>query len=1108
MSKNQRASLSAERRVILVFLVSALAGIVLVGGALRYALQRDALAQCRTNLEGRASVLAAQCESEMAEARQDLEFLSKTPSFQQLPYVDQIDVSLNGVPENVDVEKRRLLTQLMNKAERFSVLYVLRPNADIYVLEPFRLQPKLAKHNLSDRPYYQEVVRTKAPVISDSFVGADGVLAVAILVPLLADSGEVTGYLGGVFYLNRLSQLVSKERVRPFDAGFIVDRKGQLIAHTDVELLKAGPREHFIEQHPLESSFLASVGGTAGAKPGEVLYGECASPGGAEHHLAAFVPLSSGWSLGLMRDRAAVLAEARPVIWGITSLAGLLLAVIGALGVAIAHGIGRRWDGAERALRVSEADLRTTLTSIGDGVITTDTDRRVTRLNDAAAVLTGWTTQDAVGLTLDEVFKIVNEDTRAPAPDPVARVLASGQIEGLANHSVLIARDGAECAIADSAAPIRDPAGDITGVVLVFRDVSDERRAARALRESERRFRSLAVATSQIIWSTDAQGQVCGPMPSFQAYTGQSDEEIHGSGWASTLHPDDVERTIKVWQEAVAAKTGYLTEYRLRRRDGIYRHFTARGAPVMTDDGRILEWIGTCSDITERKRAQEALNAQKQRLEMASAAGNVALWDWDIVSGVLEWSSAVDPMLGFGKEKFPRTIEAWGNVLHPDDAARVAEALNRHQRGEASYEIDYRVRRADGSYIWWHVIGVAERDAAGKAVRMTGSCADITERKRAEAALITSEERFRTAAESLTDVVYDWDIKEKVDWYGDIDGIMGYPPEGFPRTIKGWAATIHPEDKDRVMAALEGHVKGVAPYVAEYRVERRDGEWRWWSARGTALRNDRGEPYKMIGSITDITDRKRAEEEIRQLNTGLEQRVRERTAELEAANQELGAFSYSVSHDLRAPLRHVQGYVDMLAREVGGQLSEKGRRYMTTIADASREMGVLIDDLLAFSRMGHAEMIETSVNLDKLVQDTLRDLEPATRERNIVWKIPPLPAVQADPAMLKLVLINLLGNAVKFTRPREPAQIEMGSAGTEDGRVIFFVRDNGVGFDPQYAHKLFGVFQRLHRADEFEGTGIGLASVRRIIARHGGRTWAEGKLNEGATFYFTLKASK
>jgi len=280
-------------------------------------------------------------------------------------------------------------------------------------------------------------------------------------------------------------------------------------------------------------------------------------------------------------------------------------------------------------------------------------------------------------------------------------------------------------------------------------------------------------------------------------------------------------------------------------------------------------------------------------------------------------------------------------------------------------------------------------------------------------------------------------------------------------------------------------------------------------------------------NIRDISERVKAQMEVSKLNAELEQRVQDRTAQLEAANKELEAFSYSVSHDLRAPLRHVQGYVDMLGREAEGKLSDNGRRYMKTIADASHEMGELIDDLLAFSRMGRAEMCETSVNLDKLVQDTLRDLEATTRERHIVWKIQPLPTVQADPAMLKLALTNLLSNAVKFTRPRDPAVIEVGivdeevrgqksEVGEEQetsdisnaSQITFFIRDNGVGFDPQYAHKLFGVFQRLHRADEFEGTGIGLANVRRIIARHGGRTWADGAVDKGATFYFTLRTSK
>jgi PAS domain S-box-containing protein len=227
-------------------------------------------------------------------------------------------------------------------------------------------------------------------------------------------------------------------------------------------------------------------------------------------------------------------------------------------------------------------------------------------------------------------------------------------------------------------------------------------------------------------------------------------------------------------------------------------------------------------------------------------------------------------------------------------------------------------------------------------------------------------------------------------------------------------------------------------------------------------------------------------------------------AALEEANKELEAFSFSVSHDLRAPLRHVQGYIELLKGEMKGQLSEKAQRYMETVSGAARKMSQLIEDLLGFSRMGRAAMTQSAVDPNVLVQRTRHELEHAIGGRNINWKVSPLPMVHADPAMLQLVFANLIGNAVKYSRKRDPAEIEIGSAGMEGGRHVFFVRDNGAGFDMSNIERLFGVFQRLHGVDEFEGTGIGLANVRRIVARHGGRTWAEGKTDAGATFYFTV----
>src|SRR3984893_10882747 len=246
--------------------------------------------------------------------------------------------------------------------------------------------------------------------------------------------------------------------------------------------------------------------------------------------------------------------------------------------------------------------------------------------------------------------------------------------------------------------------------------------------------------------------------------------------------------------------------------------------------------------------------------------------------------------------------------------------------------------------------------------------------------------------------------------------------------------------------------------------------------------------------------RRHIEDSLRQAREELAKRA----AELEAANKELESFTYSVSHDLRAPLRHVVGYAELLQKQSSASLDEKGRRYMAMILEASKRMGNLIDDLLGFSRIGRAEARKTAVSLDQLVREVIAELGQDTKDRDIAWTVGALPVCYGDRSMLKVVLMNLLSNAVKFTRIRPRAKIEIGCAGGKDNQIEVFVADNGAGFDIQYVNKLFGVFQRLHRAEEFEGTGIGLATVQRIIHRHGGEVRAQGVVDQGATFYFSL----
>ena len=273
------------------------------------------------------------------------------------------------------------------------------------------------------------------------------------------------------------------------------------------------------------------------------------------------------------------------------------------------------------------------------------------------------------------------------------------------------------------------------------------------------------------------------------------------------------------------------------------------------------------------------------------------------------------------------------------------------------------------------------------------------------------------------------------------------------------------------------------------------------------LRDAEGAIAGVMAVMIDVTDRKRIEEEIRALNRELEQRVQMRTAELESINAELEAFTYSVSHDLRAPLRHIDGFSRILTEELGEQLEPKYHGYFRRIQEATRQMGRLIDDLLNLARVGRSALSLQKINLELLAKQTVNELQAEAEGRSIEWIIGPLPVISGDPGLLKVVFANLLGNAIKFTRPRDKAVIEVGQE-VHEGVTVVYVRDNGVGFNPKYADKLFGVFQRLHRQEDFEGTGVGLATVQRIIHKHGGWVWAEAEPDRGATFYFTIGERK
>jgi len=412
---------------------------------------------------------------------------------------------------------------------------------------------------------------------------------------------------------------------------------------------------------------------------------------------------------------------------------------------------------------------------------------------------------------------------------------------------------------------------------------------------------------------------------------------------------------------------------------------------------------------------------------------------------------------------------------------------------------EIRNRAKDGSIYWVDTTIVPFLAKGGKPRQYIAIRADITERKRAEeaqkrlAAIVTSSDAA-IIGKTLAGIITDWNPGAEV-----LFGYTAAEAIGRPMTL-----TFPPErlkEEAEILARI-GRGESVKQYETVRR--RKDGTPVDVSVTISPILDRAG---KVMGASTvarDITERKQAEAEVLRLNAELEARVVRRTAELEAANKELEAFSYSVSHDLRAPLRAVNGFAGIVLEDYGPQLPPEAKHYLERVRDGGKRMGQLIDDLLAFSRLGRQPLGMQGVDTKRLVQEVLLELNLPATGRAIETKVADLPACQGDPALLKQVWTNLLSNAVKYSRGRAPAVVEVGGE-RNDGECVFFVRDNGVGFDMQYAGKLFGVFQRLHRAEEFEGTGVGLAIVKRVVQRHGGRVWAQAEPGRGATFYFTLK---
>jgi PAS domain S-box-containing protein len=496
----------------------------------------------------------------------------------------------------------------------------------------------------------------------------------------------------------------------------------------------------------------------------------------------------------------------------------------------------------------------------------------------------------------------------------------------------------------------------------------------------------------------------------------------------------------------------------------------------------------------ERRHVEEELKKSLDRQSRLLELNVIGVLTANIDGWIKEANPAFLQMIGYGREELPLRTE---RVTPPEWLAQNEHAVQQIVGHGVATPFEKEYVHKDGHRVPALVGAAAVPGTDGEVMAFV---VDLSGKKSAEREIERMRSFLDSVIENLPDMVFVKDAAELrfVQFNRAGEELLGFPREDlmgkndhdfFPKEQADFFIA-----KDRAVLTAREMLD-----IPEEEIQTKSGETRILHTKKVPILDRGGIPRFLLGISEDITDRKRAERELVVLNDSL----RRRTAELEAVNRELEAFSYSVSHDLRAPLRHIDGFTDLLVRHAGPMLDDKGRRHLEVIARSAKSMGELIDDLLAFSRMSRTEMQRASVDLDKLVAEARRGLDGDTAGRNIQWSIAPLPAVQGDRGMLQVVFTNLLANAVKYSRPRRQALIEVGSRETGD-EVIIFVRDNGVGFDMKYQHKLFGVFQRLHSDDDFEGTGIGLANVRRVIQRHGGRTWAEGEIDVGATFYIAL----
>lgn len=649
--------------------------------------------------------------------------------------------------------------------------------------------------------------------------------------------------------------------------------------------------------------------------------------------------------------------------------------------------------------------------------------------------------------------------------------------------------DGSIRWVRDRGYPVQDAAGTVQYISGVAEDITERKRLET---EHEGFFR----LSLDLLCVAGIDGYFKRLNPSFERVLGYSKAELLAQPFIEFVHPDERNKTLAALDQLSQGEPVIHFENRYRCKDGSYRWLDWVTKPII-EEGLLY---AVAHDVTARKQLEAELRLNEERFRCLYDANIIGIVVANFAGEIIEANDTFLNLVGYSRTDLQNQGMSWLHMT-PTEYLPLDQASIQQVRQTGSgpiYEKEFI--RKDGSRVAV-LLGAALLSASPE--KAICFILDLTARKQTESALRESEARFRHMTDAAPMLVWMSGVDRLYNYFNqawlDYTGRTSEQEMGF-----GWAESVHPDDFQRCVETYTTAFDARQPFEMEYRLRRRDGNYRWLLDIGVPRFTPTGDFLGYIGSCFEIHDRKQAEADTRRINETLELRVQERTKQLELTNKELESFSYSVSHDLRAPLRHIAGFVELLHKHLDpAVLDATSQRYLSIIAETTRQAGILIDDLLAFSYVGRSEMRSMPVNLEQMVLEIQQELEPEIAQRQINWQIDPLPVVQGDTSMLRLVVRNLIENAVKYTRLRTEAEIHIGSFSNEQ-EDVFFVQDNGIGFNMQYAHKLFGIFQRLHSDPNYEGTGIGLANVRRIIYRHGGRTWAEGILNQGSTFYFSL----